>query len=177
MTNDRNYERQRSIAVITIIVIIAALLYLLVVAPAITKIRKQKLAMLQLRAELSRVRADMKAKDRTEQQYEKVKFLFSSAGSAQQDISQFSKQLNSMYADVDIQIRSIKIMPVEEHKYYRKISIKLEFTGPVRDVFMLLFKIETAAAISIDKMAIRAGRSIDKITATVLLSKITAVSR
>lgn len=176
MKKNNSNLRQKRIAILTLIMIVAVILYTVILEPIVIRVKDHNSDIGLLKSDLVKIKSDMQVKERVESEYEKVKELISSKGSAQQEISSFSTQLHKIYSAINLQIRSLKIMPAVESDFYRTVSIRIEFEGMIKDITKLISEIEAAnAPVSIEQLQIKSTQVTDKVKATLLLSKITSI--
>ncbi len=173
MKNSNHRKREKFLAGFTAVLILSALIYIAAVKPCIKACATRIDQIEKLKAELVMIRADMLVRDKIEERYEYIKSLLGDEGSNQQQISRFCSELNGMYEKLPLQVRSIKIMPVAEDKFCRKLSVKIEFTGHIKEIMKLISAVELSdSAIGLEQMEIKASQTTDVVGGTFLLSKI-----
>jgi len=163
------------LAVITAALLLGAVTYTVVVEPQLSHriAGRQKLRKLQLK--LARMERDLLEKDRIEAAYSTVKPLIAASGSDQKEISLFTSQLSNLYSNLELKIRSVKVLPVNEKKFYRRLSMKIELSGPVRNILRFIYLIETyQKPLRIEKLDLRARDVAGSISASLLITKVVA---
>jgi len=168
-------NREKFLAVIAAVVIAAVVALSAVINPQLER-RKARLEQLrQLQLKLAKMKSDLLVKDRIEKIYSKVEPLIASTGPNQQEISLFTRELSDLYSNLKVKIRSVKILPVTEEKFYRRLSIKVEMTGHIKSILRFIFSVETYQnPIRIEKLDLQAREIIDNVQASFLVTKIVA---
>lgn len=173
MKNPNSKKRGKILAGLTAILILSALIYIAAVKPCIEDLVVRTNQIEKLKVELVKIRADMLVRDKIEQRYEYVKSLLGDEGSNQQQISRFCSELNGLYEKLPLQVRSIKIMPVAEDKFYRKLLVKIEFSGNIKEIMKLISAVElSGTAVGLEQMEIKASQTTDVVSGVFVLSKI-----
>ena len=114
--------RELLLIVITIVVAFGSLAYIMIIEPQMDKRKRLLTEMQSKKLELMRMRAEMHVKDRVEKTYHELKSLIKGNGTDQQEISQFSRELNDLYSRLQVTIRSVRVLPLLKEEHYRKVS-------------------------------------------------------
>lgn len=175
MIKEKNKSNEKKLAIITAILLVAVMMYTGVIEPQMMKRKASIQKKQQLQLNLTRMKADMLLRDRIEKKYAQLKSMMQSAGTDQQEISRFSRELNDLYSKLPVKIKTIKILPLQEERFYKKFSIKAEITGDIRSIITLIEAIEsTNSPIRIEQLDLKAQGTHDKVLASFLLTKVTS---
>jgi len=168
-------SRQKLLAIAAAAVILVAVVFTVVIEPQIKK-RKLALAhMHQLRLRLTKMKGDLLIKDRIDNIYLQIEPLIAGKGSEQQEISLFTRELSDLYSKLNVKIRSVKILPIVDEEFYRRMSIKIELSGHIRKVLNFILSVETHPnPIRIEQLDLRARDVADDVQASFLISKVVA---
>ncbi|HPS55057.1 MAG TPA: type 4a pilus biogenesis protein PilO, partial [Sedimentisphaerales bacterium] len=162
-------------AVLTMTVITAAVIFVSIVNPKLTehKTKLQQLSNLQLR--LTKIKNDILIKDRIDNLYQQIEPLLESGENQQQEISLFTRQLSDIYSNLDMKIRSVKILPVNNDDFYRKLAIKLEMSCHIKELLTFVHELETIdQPVKIEKLDLKTDDTVDNIKLSLLISKVVA---
>lgn len=167
-------KRQKTLAVITAAVLGGVLIFITIIDPQLKRGTALNSQMHQLQTRLTKVRSDMLIKDRIDRMYSEIEPLISSTRTDQQEISLLTRQLNDLYSKLPVKIRSVKILPMTETEFYRKVSLKIEMSGKIRDVMKFVFSVERSAEpVRIERFNLKAKEAADHVQASFLISKLT----
>lgn len=175
MIKGKKKSNEKKLVIITAVVLVAVVMYTGVIEPQMIRRKESIQKKQQLQLDLTRMKADMLLRDRIEKKYAQLKSMMQSAGTDQQEISRFSRELNDIYTKLPVKIKTIKILPLQEERFYKKFSIKAEMTGDIRNIITLIKAIEsTDSPIRIEQLDLKAQGTPDKVLASFLLTKVTS---
>jgi len=172
---EHNKNREKILAVLTMTIITAAVIFVSIVNPKLTehKTKLQQLSNLQLR--LTKIKNDILIKDRIDNLYQQIEPLLESGENQQQEISLFTRQLSDIYSNLDMKIRSVKILPVNNDDFYRKLAIKLEMSCHIKELLTFVHELETIdQPVKIEKLDLKTDDTVDNIKLSLLISKVVA---
>ena len=169
-------KREKFLLVSTLVLVVSWAFYSWVAWPLIEQYRSGKVEVGELSVALAKMKADVLLKDEIDREYEQVKgLLFSESQSAGQDISDFTSELGGLYSRFNVRVRTIKIQPAVNSEAYKKLTIKMELAGNIREIagfVSALDKLEKP--IKIERLELRADRMADSVVAGFVLTKIVA---
>jgi len=171
-------QREKYLAGIAAAVIVAAAVYSTVLTPQLRrrKLNLQRFGELQLK--LARMKGDLLVKDRIDSIYSEIEPLISSSNTDQHEISLLTREMSELYSDLDVKIRSVKILPVTQEQFYRRLGIKIEMTGPIRNILQFIVLVESYQdPLRIDRLELTAQQIVDSVKATFLITKVIAEPR
>jgi Tfp pilus assembly protein PilO len=171
-------SNEKILAAVTLVVVIGAVTYTMVIEPQLKARKKLITEMRGKQLELIKMKGEMLLKDRVEQTYREMESLIQGFGSDQQEISEFSRELNDLYSKLSVSIRSVKILPLLREEHYRKLFIRTEMAGAIRDIARFVSAVETQAKpLRIEQLNLTAGDAVDHVRASFLLTKVVSVER
>lgn len=171
ITNHPGHEK--SLAVTTVIVLLGAVVFRVIVDPQIKERQVDTQRMHQLQLELVKMNADLLIKDRIGKTYSQIEPLIRANGTDQQEISLFSRELNGLHSGLPLKIQTIKIMPLVFEEHYRKLSIRIEMSGNIRDIAKFIEAVETyPKPIRIEQLELKTKDRADYVQASFLLTKV-----
>jgi Tfp pilus assembly protein PilO len=168
-------NREKTLAVITAIVIIGTLVFMIVIEPQL-KMRKTRLANLrQLQLKLMKMKRDLLVKDRIDSRYSQIEPLIVSHGTDQQEISLLTRELRDLYLKLNVNTRTIKILPVTNEEFYKRLSVRIEMSGHIKEILKFIYSVEAHAnPIRIEQFGIKAKEITDNVQASFLITKVVA---
>lgn len=174
ITGTKN-NHEKLLAIITATVILGTVTFIAIIEPQL-KERKLRLdRMHQLQLKLIRMRGDLLVKDRIDDIYAQIKPLITSNGTEQQEISLFTRELSDLYSKLNIKIRSVKILPIVDEEFYKRLSIKVEMSGHINSILNFILSIETYSnPVRIEQFDLKAREIMDNIQASFLITKVVA---
>ena len=177
--NLKKYNTSELLLIITtVFVVVGALAYVMIIEPQLDKRKTLLTEMQNKKLELTRMRAEMHIKDRVENTYIELEPLIMGNGTDQQEISQFSRELNDLYSRLRVSIRSVRVLPLLKEEHYRKVSIRTEMTGNIRDIVRLIGSVETGKKpVRIEHLNITAADAVDHVKASFLLTKVISIEK
>ena len=170
-----NKNREKFWAVLTIAIIIMVVVFVSIVDPRLKERRAKldQLSNLQLR--LTKMKSDILVKDRIDNLYQQIEPLLESGENQQQEISLFTRQLSDIYSKLNMKIRSVKILPVNNENFYRKLEIKLELSCHVKELLKFVHELETIGQpVKIEKLDLKTADIVDNLELCLLISKVVA---
>lgn len=166
-------KRQKYLIYATVLLMLLVSVDKFVVAPLAQMIDSQNTQLAQVRQKLSKMRSDMLAREQINKLYSSVKYLIDSSDSTQHEIAEFSKLLNDLYTPVNVQVRSIKILPDIQEKYWRKIAMKIQMHGNIKNVLKFAQSVNKAnSAIAIEDLQISSTRETDIVNAEIKITNL-----
>lgn len=166
-------QREKILIRITAAVIIAVLLYNLIIGPQRVKQRQYQQQRQELELNLRKLQADFQIKDQTEALYQRIAPMLRCDQSDQQAISYFTRQLNEIYNPLALTIQSVKILPLIRDTHTRKLFIRIEIKGKVKQVITFISQLSKhPEPIKIEQFQLQATDIAEVIHTTFLISKI-----
>jgi len=173
MKSKNSKKREKLLAIVTAAILASLFLFTSFIEPQLKKQNALSSRLSQLQLELTRARANLLIKDRTEEAYNQIEPLIASQGSQQQQISNFTRLLDRIYSKLNVKIRSVKILPAANEIYYQKLSIRIEMTGFVKDFLKFIEAVEQhTEPIRIEQFDLTAQETKDTIIVSMIISKI-----
>lgn len=171
-----NKKREKILAAITVVIIAGAILNWALVKPQTNSLRQLRLDRQLLEQKLLKLKSDYRVKDQINEIYTQIEPLMQSKGTDQQEISQFTRQLNDLYGPLGLTIKSVKILPPTHEPFYRSLSIKIEMSGKIKRIasFMELLTSQPEP-IKIESFTLQAQEVADSVSAMFLITKILAL--
>ena len=172
---DTSKNREKILVVLTMAIIITTVIFVSIIDPRLKerKTKRQQLSNLQLR--LTKIKSDILVKDRIDNLYQQIEPLLESGENQQQEISLFTRQLSDIYSKLNVKIRSVKILPVSNENFYRKLAIKLEMSCHVKELLKFVHELETIGeAVKIEKLDLKTADIADNLRLSLLISKVVA---
>lgn len=168
-------SREKVLAIIAISVILGAVAFTAIIEPQL-KERKARLALMrQLQLKLTKMKGDLLLKDRIDDIYSQIEPLIAGNGTNQQEISLFTRELSDLYSKLNVKTKTIKILPIINEEFYRRLSVKIEMSGHVREILNFILSVETYPnPIRIEQFDIKAREITDNIQASFLVTKVVA---
>jgi hypothetical protein len=119
------------------------------------------------------MKGDILIKDRIDRTYSQIGSLIKGVGTDQQEISLFSRELDSLVSRAIIKPGSVKILPVIHETHYRKLTIKLQTTDDIKKITGFINALESfEKPIRLEKIDFTAKERPDNVTASIVLTKI-----
>jgi Tfp pilus assembly protein PilO len=170
-------NREKVLAIIAVSVILSTFIFAVIIEPQLDK-RKSRLArMHQLQLKLMKMRGDLLIKDRIDSIYSQIKPLIVSNGTDQQEISLFTRELRNLYSKLRVNTRTIKILPIVNEEFYKRLSIRIEMSGHIQEIINFIHSVETYHnPIRIEQLNITAREIADNVQASFLVTKVVAES-
>lgn len=173
MANTIKNSREKALLITAAIVLGGVMLFVTIIDPQLKHGEILKGQMYQLQVQLAKMRGDVLIKDRIEQMYRQIEPRISSTRTDQQEISLLARQINDLYSKLPIKIHSVKILPLTNSEFYRKISLKIDMSGNIKDVMKFVNSIETCVdPIKIEQLNLKAREIVDRVQASFLISKV-----
>jgi len=167
------HKRERFLAAVTAVVVVGATLFTIIIAPQLQRRKDRLNHLIQLQLNLAKMKSNLLIKDRIDRTYEKIEPLISSVGTDQQEISVLTRQLSELYKNLNVRIRSVKILPVENERFYRRLNLRVEMTGHIRDILQFIRSVEAhSSPLRIEKLQLSAEQINDNVRATFMITKV-----
>ncbi len=178
MNTGRKKNREKLLAVIAAIVLAGTAVFGIFIAPQL-RVRKQLLEHKhQSQLKLTKMQGDLLIKDRIDSIYSQVEPLITGNGTEQQEISLFTRQLGELYSKLNVKIRSVKILPSVNENFYRRLSIKIEMSGNVKDVLQFICSVETSQnPLRIEQFDLKGQETSNNIEVSMLVTKVVAEAK
>ncbi|UCE04592.1 MAG: hypothetical protein JSW07_13300 [bacterium] len=175
ITSTKNW-REKVLVIITVSVMIGTVVFTAIIEPQLKERKKRLAHMCQLQLKLTKMKGDLLIKDRIDNIYSEIEPLIASNGTNQQEISLFTRELSDLYSKLNIKTKTIKILPIINEDFYRKLSVKIEMSGHIREILNFILLIESFSnPIKIEQFDIKAREIVDNIQASFLVTKVVAV--
>lgn len=166
-------KREKLLAIVAAAILGSTFLFTTIIDPQLKKNKTLSSQFAQLQLDLTRARSNLLIKDRIEKAYTKIEPLIAAQGNQQQQISDFTRLLDQIYSKLNMKIRSVKILPVADENYYRKLTIRIEMKGAVKDFLKFIEAVEQhAEPIRIEQLDLTSHEAKDTIMASMIISKI-----
>jgi Tfp pilus assembly protein PilO len=173
MTISEKNKREKILAIITSVVIAGAVIFITIIKPQLVKYKAGLNRVHQLQLKLTKMQADLRIKDRIDDIYSQIEPLISGTGTGQQEISLFTRELNNLYSKLNVKIRSVKILPTTSEEFYRRLSMKIEMYGPVKNILDFILSVERYPhPIRIEQFDLKAQDTADNVEASFLITKV-----
>jgi len=169
-------KREKVLAIATAVILGSIFLFTSIIDPQLKKHKDLTSRLSQLQLDLTRARGNLLIKDRIEKAYIQIAPLITTQDSQQQQISDFARLLDQIYSKLNVKIKSVKILPAADENYYRKLTIRIEMTGFVKDFLKFIEAVEQhTEPIRIDQFDLTSQEARDTIIASMIISKIVSV--
>ena len=166
-------KREKLLAIVTAAILGSIFLFTAIIDPQLKKHKALSSRFSQLQLDLTRARGNLLIKDRIEKVYTQIEPLIAAQGSQQQQISDFTRLLDQIYSKLNVKIRSVKILPATDENYYRKLTIRIEMKGFVKDFLKFIDAVEQhTEPIRIEQFDLTSQQTKDNIMASMIISKI-----
>jgi len=173
MKSEEARHRERFLAVITAVILTAVFIFTMVVDPQLKQRRMLSQNLHQLQIKLTKMKGDLLIKDRIEKIYSQIEPLIATCDTEQQQISAFTRQLSQIYSKFNVKIRSVKILPVSDENFYRRLTIKIEMTGHIKDFLKFAIAVEGLTdPIRIEQFDLVAQQSKDNVRVSMVITKV-----
>ena len=168
-----NKKREKLLLVLTVVLVASVFVYSSVIEPQMVK-RSQLLdEYRQKQTQLTKMQADILVKDRIESSYQEIEPLIKSTGNDQEEMSAFSQEFQELNSEFSLKPKMIKFLPVVNNQDYRKILVKVELTGGIRNIVDFISSVENdKKAMKFEKVSFVAKNRDDNIQLSFVLSKV-----
>lgn len=175
MINSTRSNREKVLIVITVGVALCAAIFIVIIEPQLKEHKARSLHMNQLRVNLTKMNGDLLVKDRIDSVYAQIEPLIASSGTDQQEISLFTRELSDLYSKRNVKTRTIKILPLTDEEFYRRLSVKIEMSGHIKEILNFITSIEKHPnPIRIEQFDIKSREIIDNVEASFVITKVVA---
>lgn len=175
MIASRKTNREKLLAIVTVAVVLGTAIFAAIIEPQL-KERKLRLEhMHQLQLKLTKMKGDLLVKDRIDNIYSQIKPLIAADGADQQQISLFTRELSDLYSKMNIKIQSVKILPITKEEFYKRLSVKIEMSGYIKNILDFVHCVETyPKPIRIEQFDLKSREIVDDVQASFLITKVVA---
>jgi Tfp pilus assembly protein PilO len=168
-------SREKVLAAVTISVVLGAVIFTVVIEPQLKKRKACLMQMGQLQLKLAKMKGDLLIKDRIDSIYSQIEPFIVDSGTDQQEISLFTRDLSDLYSRLNVKTRTIKILPVASEEFYRRLSVRIEMSGPIREILNFTASLETHSnPVKIEQLDVKAQEIADNIEASFVVTKVVA---
>jgi len=168
-------SREKRLAFLAVLVVFGAVMFGAIIRPQLDERRFRMQRLNGLKLKLMKMKSDLLVKDRIESVYSRIEPLIMCKGTNQQEISLLARNVGELYSKLKVKIRSVKILPIVRERFYKRLSIKIEMTGHVRDVVSFIYSVEVGGnALRIERVNLQARDITDNVQGTFLITKIVA---
>ena len=175
--NSSRSNREKVLAVVTMSLVLGAAIFIVVIEPQLKEHKARLMRMNQLRLKLTKMKGDLLVKDRIDSVYAQIEPLIASSGTDQQEISLFTRELSDLYSKRNIRTRTIKILPLTNEEFYRRLSVRIEMSGHIREILNFIASIEKHPnPIRIEQFDIKSREIVDNVEASFVITKVVAKS-
>ncbi|MBN2591528.1 MAG: hypothetical protein JXA96_16805 [Sedimentisphaerales bacterium] len=173
MTNSERKNREKILAIVTIIVVLGALAFSIIIEPQLAKRKKSLEEMYQLQLKLTKMRTDVRMKDRTDNIYSVYEPVIASIGNDAKDLSVFARELRNLYNKLEV--KNMSINPIIKEEFFKQLSMKIEVSGKIQDILSFILEVERYKnPIHIERMDIISHEITDTVKATFVITKVVA---
>ena len=167
--------RERTLVVLTGIVIAGVLVVTLLIEPQLQIHKAQRANLCELKFQLAKMRGDVLVKNRIEEAYDRVESLIAGQGSDQQEISAFTRDLSALYAGLNVKTKSMKILPTQHEEHHRLLSIRIEIAGSIAEMVKFILAIEThSKPLRVEQVVLKSQEIVDNVHGSFLITKVVA---
>ena len=175
VVNSSRSNREKVLAVVTMSVVLGAAIFIVVIEPQLKEHKARLMRMNQLRLKLTKMKGDLLVKDRIDSVYAQIEPLIASSGTDQQEISLFTRELSDLYSKRNVRTRTIKILPLTNEEFYRRLSVRIEMSGHIREILNFIASIEKhPSPIRIEQFDIKSREIVDNVEASFVITKVVA---
>ena len=168
-------SREKLLGAVVVVIVAGLLTFTLVVNPQLKERALRLERMNQLELKLTKMKGDLLAKERIDDIYSQIEPLIAANGTEQQEISLFTRELSNLYSRLNVKILSVKILPISNEEFYRRLAVKVEMSGHIRSILDFILSVETYRnPIRIERLDLRAQEIVDNIRASFLITKVVA---
>lgn len=173
MINSSKSNREKVLMVFTVSVALCATIFMVIIEPQLKEHKARSMRMNQLRVKLTKMNGDLLVKDRIGSVYAQIESLITSSGTDQQEISLFTRELSDLYSKRNVKTRTIKVLPIADEEFYKRLSVKIEMSGQIKEILNLITSIEKHPnPIRIEQFDIKSREVIDNVEASFVITKV-----
>jgi Tfp pilus assembly protein PilO len=173
--NSSRSNREKVLVVITVSVALSASIFIVVIEPQLKEHKTRLMRMNQLQLKLTKMKGDLLVKDRIDSVYAQIEPLIASSGTDQQEISLLTRELSDLYSKRNVKTRTIKILPLTNEEFYRRLSVRIEMSGHIREILDFIASIERHPnPIRIEQFDIKSREIVDNVEVTFVITKVVA---
>lgn len=166
-------DRERKIGRLTLLVILATVVYLYIIGPQLSRYAALQAEVEDLRLSLTQMQSNMQIKDRIESQYEGVRSLVHESASPSQEMSRFARLLSDLYSPLNMQTTSVRPLPDQQESHFRRFTLRLEMAGAVTEVARFLSSLsQVPEPIRVEWLELTCKDRPDYLAASLVVSKV-----
>ncbi len=175
MANSEKRNREKILAVITLIVVISALTFIIIIEPQLTERKKCLEHLHQLQLKLTKMRNAVRMKDRTDKIYSDYEPFIKSSGEGLHDALVFTRELQSLYGNLKVGIKTVTISPTVKEEFFKQLSVRIEMSGSIKEILTFICSIEEdSTPIHIELLEIIPQEITDNVKASFIITKVVA---
>lgn len=175
MTMNAGNRREKVLAAITGAVIVGAAVFTVVIKPQLEERRLRLRRLHQLQLKLTRMQRDLLMKDRIDSIYSQIEPLIMGTGTNLQEKSKFARELHELFSRLNVQTRVVTPLPIKNLEFYRRLAIKIEMTGNIKDVLNFVSAVEMYRnPIRIEQLDLSTRDAVDDVQASFTITKVVA---
>jgi len=173
MNVEAKKSHEKSLAIMAGVILIGAVIFSGIVKPFMSERGLCLERSHELQLKLAGMKKDLLIKDRIDKVYSQIEPLIKGNGTDQQEISQFTRELGNLYSKLNVKIRSVKILPGVNEEFYRRLAIKIEMSGSVKNILNFIPAVETYPdPIRIEQFDLKPQEIADNVLASFLITKV-----
>jgi len=166
-------KRERFLALVTGLLIVAVVLALVIIEPQLKRRKARLVRVHELELQLMKMRQDVLLKNRIDLAYKQIEPLVAGTRSEQQEISAFTRELGDLYSRLAVKTRSVKLLPTVREPFYCQLSVRIEMQGHIRELLKFVHAVEThGTPIRINELVLRAQEAADQVDGSLLITKV-----
>jgi Tfp pilus assembly protein PilO len=101
--------------------------------------------------------------------------LIAGTGTDLQEKAKFARELYGLLAGPNVQTRAVTPLPLKNEEFYRRLTVKVEMTGNIRDVLKFISAVETYRnPIRIERLDLKTREAVDDVQAALTITKVVA---
>ncbi|HEX3006986.1 MAG TPA: hypothetical protein VHO90_05160 [Bacteroidales bacterium] len=168
-------NKEKKLAITTVATLAGVLIFIIIIDPQLERHKVLANQIYQQQINLAKMKSDLLVKDRIEKEYAEIEPLVSSSRTDQQEISLFTRELNDLYSPLQVKIGSVKIFPLVQNEFCRRLSIKIEMSGDIKDILKFIRAIEACRnPLKIERLTLDVKEIVDQVQVSFLISKVIA---
>jgi len=171
-------RREKILGMITLAVLVGLFVFTIVIDPQLKQHKNLTRDLHYLQITLTKMKSDLLVKDRINKIYSEIEPLIATSGTEQQQISAFTRQLSDIYSKLNVKIKTVKILPLANENFYKRLSVRIEMEGHVRDFLGFIEAIEKHSnPIRIEQFDLKAQESRDNLYVSMIITKVVSESK
>lgn len=137
-----NKKRETFLAIVTGILILSVTVFSMILEPQVTKRKKLLRELREKQTTYTKMSGEILLKTRVDEDYARTESLLQSTGTRQEEMSAFSQEFQSLNAKFNLEPRTIDFMPMIKNDFYRKILVKVELNGGIKNILDFISNVE-----------------------------------